>query len=272
MVIMRFSLFLLSALLATSGFAQTSSGLSPVSRGSLRSVLAPKHDLKLSSRAAGVVEKIHVAEGSPVKAGQAIISLDSQQEEAELAQAEAALRGIEADLERVTNEYERIAALFKDKISSDKQYEESRSTRKITESRRDQSRAAVELAKVRLDNRTVRSPIDGVFLKTVKSVGEAVERFEVIARIVDTSSLRFVIYGDYTLFGRYTDGQTVSVQVQSATQNDVRVSGTIEHIDPVIDATSGTFRIIVAIPPSPQATPGLSAMLSIGGNDSVTQK
>ncbi|HRE84101.1 MAG TPA: hypothetical protein PLN52_23860, partial [Opitutaceae bacterium] len=41
------------------------------------------------------------------------------------------------------------------------------------------------------------------------------------------------------------------------------VSGTIEHIDPVIDATSGTFRIIVAIPPSPQATPGLSAMLIV---------
>lgn len=74
--------------------------LTTISRGSLRSILAPRHDIKLSSPAAGVVEKLYVAEGSRVATGNVLLSLDSQQETAEVAQAQATLRGIEAEYER----------------------------------------------------------------------------------------------------------------------------------------------------------------------------
>jgi len=235
-----------------------------ISRGSLRSVLAPKLDIKLSSRAAGVVEKIHVAEGATVSAGEAIISLDSQQEEAEVAQSLAVVRGIEAELERVTNEFARAQALFEDKISSDKQYDESRSLQKVTASRLDQATAALALSQVRLNIRTIRSPIDGIFLKTVKSVGEAVERHETIARVIDASTLRFVLYSDYSLLGRFAAGEKVAVLVQTAPRKETRVEGTITHLDPVVDSTSGTFRIVVEVKPSVGAIAGFAAMLVIG--------
>lgn len=253
---------LLSLAFAVGLGAQTGTDAwSVVSRGSLRSVLAPRYDIKLSSRAAGIVEKILVPEGSRISAGQPILSLNSQEEEAEVAQAKASLRGTEADYERAKNDFARMDALFKEKIASDKQFEESRSLLKVTQSRVDQAKAMLAIAEVRLENRTLRSPIDGIFLKTVKSVGEAVERFETIARVVDASSLRFVVFGDYSLIGRFKPGQKVALQVQSTPEAESRVEGVVLHIDPIVDSTSGTFRIIIEVTPSDRAVAGLSALL-----------
>ena len=244
--------------------AQTRSNsdtLSAVTRGSLRSILAPLHDIKLSSRAAGVVEKLHLPEGSRVSAGDALLSLDSQQETAEVAQADATLRGIEVEYERAASEFARAEALFKDQILAEKQYLEYRSNHLVLKTKRDQAKAGLDLAQARLDNRTVRSPIAGIFLKTSKSVGEAVERFETIAQVVDASTLRLVIYCDPSILGRFQIGQTVPVQVQPTPERSATVNGTIHHIDPIIDASSGTFRIVVEIIPSDDAIAGLPAML-----------
>lgn len=253
---------LLALALSTGLGAQTGTqAWSTPSRGSLRSVLAPKYDIKLSFPAAGIVEKILLSEGSRLRAGQPIMILDSRQEEAEVAQATASLHGTQADLERAGTEFARIEALFKDRIASDKQFEESRSLLKAAQARVEQAKAVLTLAQVRLDNRTLRAPIDGIFLKTVKSVGEAVERFETVARVVDASSLRFVVYGDYALLGRFLPGQKVSLQVQSSPEAENRVDGIVLHIDPIVDSTSGTFRIIIEVKPSEKAIAGLSALL-----------
>lgn len=260
---------LLALALSTGLGAQTGTqAWSTPSRGSLRSVLAPKYDIKLSFPAAGIVEKILLSEGSRLRAGQPIMILDSRQEEAEVAQATASLHGTQADLERAQTEFARIEALFKDRIASDKQFEESRSLLKAAQARVEQAKAVLTLAQVRLDNRTLRAPIDGIFLKTVKSVGEAVERFETVARVVDASSLRFVVYGDYALLGRFLPGQKVSLQVQSSPEAENRVDGIVLHIDPIVDSTSGTFRIIIEVKPSEKAIAGLSALLIIGENNS----
>src|SRR5437868_3714545 len=85
-------------------------------RGSFRSVLRPVLEVPLSSRAAGVVDTIYVPEGSTVKAGQPIIGLDADQEKAELAQAEAALRGAQAEVKRATAEFDRINQLHTENI------------------------------------------------------------------------------------------------------------------------------------------------------------
>ena len=245
--------------------AQTGGASDPrsaVSRGSLRSILAPRHDLKLSSPAAGIVEKLHVPEGSRVSAGDPLISLDSQQEIAEVAQAQATLRGIEAEYERATLEFTRAEALFRDKILADKQYEEYRSNAIVLRNRRDQAKASLDLVQARLDKRTIRSPIDGIYLKSQKSVGESVERFEQIARVVDASQLRLTFYCDAHLLGVFAVGQTVTLEVQPSLQKTVRTTGKLIHADPIIDS-SGTFRLIIEVIPSDDAIAGLPAALVV---------
>ncbi len=230
-------------------------------RGSFRSVLRPAIDVSLSARAAGIVEAIHLPEGSSLKSGQPIMSLDSNQEQAELAQAEAATRGAQAEVERAKAEFDRIQRLREDNIYSEKQFLDARAAADLAQSRYDQARAAVELARVRLANRSITSPIDGIFLKTNKLVGEAVERYETVARVVDVSSLEMVVFCDAEFFSLFKTGQQVDVRLFRSAENQPIVTGTVVHTDPIIDPSSGTFRIKIKIERSAQAVPGLAALL-----------
>lgn len=230
-------------------------------RGSFRSVLRPAIDVNLSARAAGIVEAIHVPEGRTVKAGQPIISLDSHEEQAQLAEAEAASRGAEAEMERAAAEFERIQRLREDNIYSEKQFLDAKAAASLAQSRYEQSKAAVDLARVRLANRSITSPIDGIFLKTNKLVGEAVERYETVARVVDVSSLEMVVFCDAEFFSLFKTGQQVDVRLFRSAEDQPVVSGNVIHTDPIIDPSSGTFRVKVKIERSAQCVPGLAALL-----------
>lgn len=235
------------------------SSSSAMGSGSFRSVLSPALDIPLSSLAAGVVQTIHVREGSRVTANQRIISLDSNQEKADLAQAEASLQGAKADMDRAAAELERSNALKG--VLSDKQILEAQAQADITSSRYKQMAAAVDGAKVRLANRDIVSPVDGIFFKTNKVVGESVERYEPVARIIDVTTVEMVVFCDARYFSLFKEGQKVDVKVLKSEQDQPTVSGTISHVDPIIDPSSGTFRVKVKIQPSPEAVPGFPAVL-----------
>lgn len=230
-------------------------------RGSFRSVLKPAIDLSLSARAAGIVDAIHIQEGQPVAAGQAIMSLDSDQEKAEVANAEAAMRGAKAEMERAAAEFERIQRLRADNIYSEKQLLDAKAQAALAQSRYEQSLAGLDMARVRLANRSITSPIAGIFLKTNKLIGESVDRYETVARVVDVTSLEMVVFCDARYFSLFKAGQRVDVRVFKSTEDQPIVSGTVVHTDPIVDPSSGTFRVKIALKHSDQSIPGLSALL-----------
>lgn len=230
-------------------------------RGSFRSVLRPAVDVSLSARAAGIVEIMHLQEGDSVKAGQAIMSLDSDQERADLAQAQASARGAKADMDRATAELERITSLRQENVYSEKQFLDAKAQAEVARSRFEQTQASLELAQVHLANRDIVSPINGIFLKTNKLVGEAVERYETVARVVDITSLEMVVFCDARYFSLFKTGQRVELRVLKSAEDQPIVTGTVFHVDPIIDPSSGTFRVKIRIERSPNAMPGLSAIL-----------
>ncbi len=230
-------------------------------RGSFRSVLRPAIDVSLSARAAGVVDALHIPEGQPVSAGQAIMTLDSDQERAEVANAEAAMRGAKAELERAAAEFERIQRLRVDNIYSEKQLLDAKAQAALAQSRYDQSVASLQMARVRLANRSIVSPISGIFLKTNKLVGEAVDRYETVARVVDVTSLEMVVFCDARYFSLFKSGQQVDVRVFKSTEDQPIVTGLVVHTDPIVDPSSGTFRVKIKLERSDQSIPGLSALL-----------
>ncbi len=235
-------------------------GASSSGRGTFRSPLRPIVDVPLSSRAAGIIEFIRVPEGSLVKAGQPIISLDSNQESADVAQAEASLRGFKAEMEKATADFDRIKQLTSEKIYSEKQIQEAKAAVDIARSHYDQADATLKSARVRLANRDIVSPIDGIFLKTNKVVGEAIERYETVARVVDITSLEMVVYCDPRFFSRFKTGQKVEVKVLKSDEDQPIVPGIVTHVDAIIDS-SGVFRVKVRIEPSAQAVAGFPAIL-----------
>src|SRR6185312_5886967 len=202
------------------------SRLAKVEKGDLaKSVVAtgkiePITNVEVKSKASGIVKKLLVDYGEPVKQGQILAELDKEeilaqvnQQKASLEAAEAAARAAEADLEhsRVDAEgvdipmlkraYERAQTMAKDGVVSpsalddaEKNYEMAVNKQhlgqanvisakaKLTQAQAQVSQAKAQLAQKEQEyrNSTIVSPIDGVVLSRDVEVGDAVSSILVL--------------------------------------------------------------------------------------------
>ncbi len=232
-------------------------------RGSLRSVLLPREDIKLSAASAGIIKNYHIEEGQRVKAGEVILELDAREENAAVNHAQALLEGAAAELERARKNMARVEKLFKDNIQSEKEYEETVYYLAKAESQYKQTQATVETAAIRLEKMKIKSPIDGLFFKKYKSVGESVERLETVARVLDESRLELVVYCGSHLFGSLHSDTTLQIELLDGPSRGEQASAEVVYVDPLIDPSSGTFRVKLEIAPSNSVSAGLAARLLI---------
>jgi membrane fusion protein (multidrug efflux system) len=109
--------------------------------------LAPVEGVMLSADADGVISKINVENGAPVKAGDILVELDASVEIAQLAAAQA-----RADLSRIN--YERAKDLFERNANSKSEYDLADATYK-------QAVADMAAINAQIAKKQVRAPFDG---------------------------------------------------------------------------------------------------------------
>ena len=114
---------------------------STVTRGSLRGVLIPLHNLQLSSRAAGVIERFGAEEGQTVVAGDLLVQLNADIERADIARAEAVLESTKAEWDRTKRELERSQQLRRDSIGSEKDLDDAQYSHRMATARQKQANA-----------------------------------------------------------------------------------------------------------------------------------
>ncbi|TFE66987.1 efflux transporter periplasmic adaptor subunit [Methylacidiphilum caldifontis] len=235
----------------------------PEERSSYRAILLPVEDVRISAKAAGILEKFFFEEGAYVKKGDIIAQLNTEDERAEMARAEAEVTVCQAELEKAQMEYKRIENLYKEEVISPKQYEETKYQLQMAQGKFKEATALLEGAKNRLESKMIRSPIEGIFFKKLRNVGESVERLEPVGRVVNASELQMVIYCDSKHFGQIHPKDKYFVELVDGPYAGEKVEATVIHVDPILDPASGTFRVKLVINSSSKVVAGLSAELVI---------
>ena len=109
---------------------------------------APVQGVTVSADLPGIVDRMRFESGRAVREGDVLVELDTRQERAQLAAAEA-----ERDLARVN--FERMEGLVVDGAISRADYDQAAAKRKQTEARVGEIRAAIE-------RKTIRAPFSGI--------------------------------------------------------------------------------------------------------------
>jgi multidrug efflux system membrane fusion protein len=117
--------------------------------------------VSVKSQVTGVVNAAHFEEGSDVRAGDLLFSIDARPFEAALHQAEAALARDRAQLANVQAEQRRGEDLFRQGVLSQEVHDQRKTAAEAQAAQVRADEAAVETARLNLSWCEVRAPIDG---------------------------------------------------------------------------------------------------------------
>lgn len=212
--------------------------------------LASDESVKIAAEIAGRLAEINFAEGQPVAAGAVLARLDDALARAELADAQARFDLAEAN-------FGRARTLAR--------------TGNVTERARDEatasletSRAAVELARVRLDKHAIRAPFPGVVGIRNVSPGAFIGIGATIVNLEKADVLKLDFKLPEIHLADVRVGQTVEITLDALPGR--AFEGTIYAINPMVDANGRALEIRARLAnPDFVLRPGLFARVVVKG-------
>ncbi|HEU4460758.1 MAG TPA: efflux RND transporter periplasmic adaptor subunit [Methylibium sp.] len=219
---------------------------------SLGCLIGPSRTADVGSPVIGVLDEVLVERGDLVRRGQVIATLRNHVERAQLqvaqsrAAAEAELRSARMSHEFAQRKRERAEDLFRQEFVSRQALDQSIAEAQVAEARwrqsQEQARHAErerQLAAAQLEQRSIRSPIDGVVVERHLDAGERVDERPIL-KIATVTPLRVEVVLPAALFGRVQAGDALSVKPDLAALATVQALA--RQVDRVIDPASNTFR------------------------------
>ena len=222
--------------------------VTPVIRGEISSFLLYNSTLETEemadvySRVPGLIEKLYVEEGQVVRKNQALLQIE--EDEYQLEEEKAKLQ-----YDKQVSEYERFTALKDKNLVSVEEYETARLNLR-------QAELQWKQAKLNLDYTTVRSPIDGVVGERFIRLGDRIQTTTQLFVVSNPEDKLVKIYVPQNELPKCYLNQ--SAVVFTDVLSDQSFKGWVKRISPIVDPTSGTFKVTVGIRDSRnQLPPGM---------------
>ncbi len=236
----------------------TSSFVCAKDTSELDCLVKPEMYIDISSPVDGVLESVLVKQSDSVKKGQELAKLDAKIEVAkvEIAQQQA-LMDKQVYAKKIKLGYAkrkkgRTSGLFSKKVVSAQELDDA-----VT----DMALAKAELAQIKLDQKinelklllaiagleqkTIKSPIDGIVVERYLMPGESVDN-QPILQLAKIDPLLVEVVASANLFGLIKTGMSVEIRPDLPVNSSYRA--TVSVIDRIIDAASGSFTIRLALP------------------------
>lgn len=131
-------------------------------------------DISIRARVDGFLEGIHFQEGSLVKKGQLLYSIDPQPYEAKVAEALGGVAEAKTRLVQTKNDLERYRPLAEKNAVSQKDLDAAEANYGAAQAAVEAAEAGLRSARIQLGYTNIFSPIDGIIGRTLAKVGDYV--------------------------------------------------------------------------------------------------
>jgi len=227
--------------------------------------LEPYRSIEMSPVDAGVIGEIFVAKGESVQEGQPLLKLDDAVLQARLALARARagnsgrIDAARAEFEAESNRLQRLGRLRQGGTSNTAEYERQEADVKISEGNLNAEIEQVGAFKLQaaeieaeIEQRILRSPIDGVVTDLRKDVAESVSPTQrdqsgedYVVRVVQLDKLKAELHLPFTYSGRIGPGSELKFRLEDGGDRLRAVAGTVEYVAPVVNPATGTVEVRV---------------------------
>jgi membrane fusion protein (multidrug efflux system) len=189
--------------------------------------LEAEQEADVVSKASGVLLKLYAEEGQRVQAGQLLAQIDPSSAAYQLAQSQAQLK-------KAQTTYDRASKAIQKQLIPRQEYEQDKYDMEA-------QAAATRGAQLQLSWTRITAPISGVISRRMMKQGNLVQANQAIFHIVDMHPLTATLNVPERELGMLKPGQPLTLAVDALPGK--QFAGTIQRIAPVVDASSGTFRV-----------------------------
>ena len=203
--------------------------------------------VEIKARINGLLRKVHFEEGSDVRQGDPLFSLDSRDLEARLRSARAGLDRIRAQLKKAGEDKRRNDDLLRQGLISRDQQETTDTALAALQAELREAEAAVEAAAVDLSHAEIRSPLNGrtgvLQLHAGNMVKANADSPMVVISRVEPVNVRFAVPEAHLSAIMAAQAQApLRVTARPAGVNEA-VSGSLFFIDSAVDSKTGTITL-----------------------------
>lgn len=171
--------------------------------------------VRLSFRIPGKIKLLMVDEGSRLKIGDVVASIEVDELSKVKIQADAALKVCELAYQQAKDDYQRAQNLFSGGAISAQKRDLAKTASDSAKANLDQAKANLELVDIRLGFSDLVSPIEGFVVTKSAELGEVVPAGAPIFTVDDLKNIWLTAYINETDLAKIKLGQNVSIKTDS---------------------------------------------------------
>jgi RND family efflux transporter MFP subunit len=222
---------------------------------------APIKNVDLVARVQGFLQSINYQDGSFVKAGTTLFTIEPETYKLKLEQAQAAEAGSQASVKQAESDYKRQTDLVQKQAVSQSTLETSTATRDNMQANLQQSQVNTKIAAMNYSYTNVTAPFDGIVSAHLVSIGElvGVSSPTQLATIValDPIYVNFNVNEQDVLRIREEarrrgmtaeDLKSLPVEIGLQTESGFPHKGKLDYASPTINQSTGTLAVRGVLP------------------------
>lgn len=206
-------------------------------------LMAPRMAV-VRAKAAGTLLSLNVSEGSRVKAGQSLGSIDLSDLQSRMNERSAGVESAQARLTEAERAHAANENLARQQFISGTALEASKATLEAARAQLKSTQAQLSTSRLGIREAAMTAPISGIVGKRSALPGEKVTAEQEVITVVDLSTLELVGSVGTHQVSALKPGQAVQVKVEG--QNSA-VTGRLDRIAPTAEAGTRGIRVVVAL-------------------------
>lgn len=206
-------------------------------------------DIELKSKTTGLVEQIHQADGSYVKAGDLLFTVEGENLKLALDKAQAELQTQKASLVQLTREASRQANLLTNKAASQQDFDDAVSAKAVQQATVNAAIASVNLARKEYTDSLVKAPFSGLLGEASIAQGDYVSPGSSLNTLTSIDPVWVSVGIAQTDFDKLYSRGSTGADVEVILENgEVVQGGKIDYVAPTVDSAFGSLTVRATVP------------------------
>jgi len=214
--------------------------------------------IDIASRIMGFIRKVNVHEGSHIKKGQLLLTIDPTEIQAQLAEAEARLAQGKAQFDEASIDRDRYQSLYAEGVISVDLYRKTKLALQLAKGEKEAAEATLERIKVQKQYASIRSPVSGVVVARHKQAGDIATPGAPLLTVENPDNMVIRTFVKEQHIQHIRIGDTAEVIIDAA---NLKSSGVITKIVPSADPGTHSYLVKIALLDHTRARTGMFARI-----------